>query len=49
MCAWPIAQRCWSANLPLSKCVIVENVNFLDNVDVDGKLPPPTGAPNIMA
>jgi hypothetical protein len=30
------------------QCVIVENVNFLNNADVDGKALPPAGAPNIM-
>ena len=30
------------------QCVIVENVNFLNNADIDGKEIPPAGAPNIM-
>jgi hypothetical protein len=30
------------------QCVIVENVNFLNNADIDGKNLPPSGAPNIM-
>lgn len=30
------------------QCLIVENVNFLNNADLDGKTPPPSGAPNIM-
>jgi hypothetical protein len=30
------------------QCVIIENVNFLNNADMDGKNLPPTGAPNIM-
>jgi hypothetical protein len=30
------------------QCVIVENVNFLNNVDLDGKKLPPKGAPNLM-
>jgi hypothetical protein len=30
------------------QCVIIENVNFLNNADVDGKALPPSGAPNIM-
>jgi hypothetical protein len=30
------------------QCVIVENVNFLNNADIDGKLLPPGGAPNVM-
>ena len=30
------------------QCVIIENVNFLNNADVDGKAAPPAGAPNIM-
>lgn len=30
------------------QCVIVENVNFLSNADIDGKQLPPNGAPNIM-
>jgi len=28
--------------------VIIENVNFLNNADVDGKNLPPNGAPNII-
>ncbi|MEO6238786.1 MAG: hypothetical protein ABIQ52_17450, partial [Vicinamibacterales bacterium] len=30
------------------QCVIVENVNFLNNADLEGKALPPSGAPNIM-
>jgi hypothetical protein len=30
------------------QCVIVENVNFLNNADIDGKNLPPSGAPNVM-
>ena len=30
------------------QCVIVENVNFLNNADIDGMQLPPAGAPNIM-
>ena len=30
------------------QCVIVENVNFLNNADIDGTQLPPPGAPNIM-
>jgi hypothetical protein len=30
------------------QCLIVENVNFLNNADIDGKAMPPQGAPNIM-
>jgi hypothetical protein len=30
------------------QCVIIENVNFLNNADLDGKALPPSGAPNIM-
>ena len=30
------------------QCVIVENVNFLNNADIDGRNLPPAGAPNIM-
>ena len=30
------------------QCVIVENVNFLNNADIDGTALPPPGAPNIM-
>ena len=30
------------------QCVVIENVNFLNNADMDGKSPPPSGAPNIM-
>jgi hypothetical protein len=28
--------------------IIIDGVNFLNNADVDGKRPPPAGAPNIM-
>ncbi len=30
------------------QCVVIENVNFLNNADVDGTSAPPAGAPNIM-
>ena len=30
------------------QCVVIENVNFLNNADVDGRAMPPRGAPNIM-
>ena len=30
------------------QCVVVDNVNFLNNADLDGQAPPPAGAPNIM-
>lgn len=30
------------------QCVILENVSFLNNADIDGKSEPPRGAPNIM-
>jgi hypothetical protein len=30
------------------QCLIIENVNFLNNADLDGKRLPPPGAPNIM-
>ena len=30
------------------QCLVIENVNFLNNADVDGPTPPPAGAPNIM-
>jgi hypothetical protein len=30
------------------QCVIIENVNFLNNADIDGKAIPPAGAPNIV-
>ena len=30
------------------QCIIVENVNFFNNADIDGKALPPRGAPNIM-
>lgn len=30
-------------------CIVVNGVNFLNNADVDGKNPPPPGAPNIVA
>jgi len=30
------------------QCVIVDGVNFLNNADVDGTIPPPPGAPNIV-
>jgi len=30
------------------QCLVVLNVNFLNNADIDGKLMPPAGAPNVM-
>lgn len=30
------------------QCVIINNVNFLNNADIDGQALPPKGAPNIM-
>ncbi len=30
------------------QCVVIDGVNFLNNVDLDGRQLPPTGAPNIM-
>ncbi len=30
------------------QCLIIENVNFLNNADIDGKAMPPKGSPNIM-
>ena len=30
------------------QCVVVDGVNFLNNVDLDGQQRPPAGAPNIM-
>lgn len=30
------------------QCIIVENMNFFNNTDIDGKKLPPKGAPNIM-
>jgi hypothetical protein len=30
------------------QCVVINDVNFLNNADVDGKAVPPAGAPNIM-
>jgi hypothetical protein len=30
------------------QCIVVNNVNFLNNADIDGKSLPPAGAPNIM-
>ena len=30
------------------QCVVIDDVNFLNNADLDGKQLPPSGAPNIM-
>ena len=30
------------------QCIIIDGVSFLNNADVDGQKPPPTGAPNVM-
>jgi len=30
------------------QCIVIENVNFLNNSDLDGTAVPPAGAPNIM-
>jgi Xaa-Pro aminopeptidase len=30
------------------QCVVIDNVNFLNNADIDGTARPPAGAPNVM-
>lgn len=30
------------------QCIVIDGVNFLNNADVDGRTPPPDGAPNVM-
>lgn len=30
------------------QCIVIDNVGFLNNADIDGKLLPPAGAPNVM-
>lgn len=30
------------------QCIVIHNVNFLNNADVDGRQAPPRGAPNVM-
>ena len=30
------------------QCIVIDGVSFLNNADIDGKEPPPPGAPNIM-
>jgi hypothetical protein len=30
------------------QCIVIDNVNFLNNADVDGTALPPAGAPNVM-
>jgi len=30
------------------QCIVIDNVNFLNNADVDGRELPPAGAPNVM-
>jgi len=30
------------------QCFVVDDVNFLNNADLDGRLPPPDGAPNVV-
>jgi hypothetical protein len=30
------------------QCFVIDGVNFLNNADVDGHIPPPDGAPNIL-
>src|SRR5690242_3579830 len=30
------------------QCIVVENVNFLNNADLDGTALPPPGSPNVM-
>jgi hypothetical protein len=32
----------------IEQCFVVHNVNFLNNADVDGRTPPPPGAPNVV-
>ena len=45
-----VAERAKMLNgLPATEqCFVVENVNFLNSVDLDGKTLPPAGAPNII-
>ena len=42
------ARRCSRASRRTEQCVIIDDVNFLNNADIDGKQLPPAGAPNIM-
>src|SRR5581483_6520748 len=30
------------------QCIVIENVNFLNNADLDGTALPPSGSPNVM-
>src|SRR5437867_2353039 len=30
------------------QCIVIDGVNFLNNADLDGRRPPPPGAPNVM-
>jgi hypothetical protein len=30
------------------QCIVIDGVNFLNNADIDGRILPPAGAPNIM-
>ena len=43
-----IARRCCKGEPATEQCVVIDDVNFLNNADVDGKALPPAGAPNIM-
>ena len=40
--------RCSKGQPATEQCMIVENVNFLNNADIDGNALPPAGAPNVM-
>jgi hypothetical protein len=41
-------QRMLAGEPATEQCLIVADVNFLNNADLDGRQLPPTGAPNIM-
>jgi hypothetical protein len=41
-------QRMLKGEAATEQCVVVADVNFLNNADLDGRLLPPAGAPNIM-
>jgi hypothetical protein len=41
-------QRMLEGRPAAEQCLVVLNVNFLNNADIDGKATPPSGAPNVM-
>jgi len=41
-------KRMLAGEAATEQCFVLDGVNFLNNADLDGRVPPPVGAPNIM-